>query len=116
MIVLAIAVAVVLLAAFVSLHRGEVPVRSDKAERTTITAAISTNGKIEPVNNFQAYAPAPATVKKIYVKEGDQVKAGQMLLQLDDSDARKQAARAEAQMREVRGAFTRPRFQRVAAR
>lgn len=98
---LAIVAAVILLAAFVSLHRGEVPVRADKAVRTDITATISTNGKVEPVNNFEAHAPAPTTVKKILVKEGDQVKAGQLLVELDDADARTQAARAQAQIRDA---------------
>lgn len=101
LIVAAIVVAVILLAAFVSLHRGEVPVRSERAVRTSITSSISTNGKIEPINGFEAHAPAPTTVKRVLVREGDQVKAGQSLLQLDDADARKQAAQAQAEIREA---------------
>ena len=41
----------------------------------------------------------PTTVKKIYVQQGDWVKPGQMLLRLDDADARLQAAKAEAQLK-----------------
>jgi len=38
-------------------------------------------------------------VKRLLVKEGDHVRKGQLLLQLDDSDLRSQAARAQAQMK-----------------
>ena len=96
---LAILVAVVLLAAFVSLSRGEVPVRATAVTRATIRATISTNGKIEPVNSFEAHAPAPTTVQRVAVHEGEQVSAGQLLVRLDDGDARAQAARALAELR-----------------
>ena len=60
---------------------------------------VSTNGRVEPLQNVEAHAPVPATVKRVLVKEGDQVKKGQLLLQLDDADARTQAARAVAQLK-----------------
>ena len=90
--------AVVLLAAFISLGRKEVPVRAVKARQGDITSAISTNGKVEPVDNFEAHAPAATTIKKLFVHEGDRVQAGQLLLELDNADARAQAARAQAQL------------------
>lgn len=94
-----IAVAVLLLAAF-SLMRGDVvPVRAAVVVRDDIRSLISTNGKIEPVLNFEAHAPAPTTVKRLLVKEGAHVKRGELLLQLDDADARAAAARALAQLR-----------------
>lgn len=40
-------------------------------------------------------------IQKIYVKEGDPVRKGQLLVQLDDLDARLQLERAEARLREV---------------
>jgi len=67
--------------------------------RESIASMISTNGKVEPVQNFEAHAPAAVGVKHVLVREGDQVKAGQLLLQLDDADARAQAAKALAQLR-----------------
>ncbi len=99
LVVIGLLVAVVVLAAFVSLHHSQVTIRVGAAQRETITASIATNGKIEALDNFQAYSPMPTTVKKIYVKQGDWVKPGQMLLRLDDADARLQAARAEAQLK-----------------
>lgn len=98
-ILIALVLAVVVLAAFVSLRRSQVPIRVGHAERGTITASIATNGKIEALNNFEAHAPVPTTVKKVYVQQGQWVKPGQLLLQLEDADARLQAARAEAQLK-----------------
>jgi HlyD family secretion protein len=60
---------------------------------------ISTNGKVEPLQSFEAHAPVGTTVKKLLVKEGDRVKKGQLLAQLDSADANSQAARALAQVR-----------------
>ena len=98
-IVIGLTVAVVVLAAFVSLHRSQVAVRIGRADRETITENIATNGKIEALNNFEAYAPTATTVKKIYVQQGSWVKPGQLLLQLEDANARSQAARAQAQLK-----------------
>jgi HlyD family secretion protein len=106
LIVLVVIVAVIVLAAFVSLHRSQVTIRAGQAERETITASIATNGKIEALNNFQAYAPMATTVKKIYVQQGTWVKPGQMLLRLDDADARLQAAKAEAQLKGAQANLT----------
>jgi len=98
-ILVALVLAVVVLAAFVSLRRPPVPIRVGHAERGTITASIATNGKIDALDNFEAHAPVPTTVKKVYVQQGQWVKPGQLLLQLEDADARLQAARAEAQLK-----------------
>jgi HlyD family secretion protein len=98
-ILIALVVAVVVLAAFASMRRSQVLVRIGRAERGTITANIATNGKIEALNNFAAYAPAATTVKKIFVSAGQPAKAGELLLQLEDASARLQAARAQAQLK-----------------
>jgi len=96
---LGIVVAVIVLASFVSMHDEVVLVRAAKVERGTMRNVISTNGKIEPVQNFEAHSPVNTTVRQVLVKEGQHVKKGQLLLQLDDADARSQAARAQAQMK-----------------
>lgn len=81
------------------MRRGVVLVRAETVARQAIASVISTNGKVEPVQNFEAHAPAQVTVKRVFVREGDQAKPGQLLLQLDDTDARAQAAKALAQLR-----------------
>ncbi len=98
-IAIAIVLAVILFAAFNSMNGGVVPVRVARVTRSNIRSVISTNGKIEPINNFEAHAPAATTVKRVLVKEGDHVKRGQLLMQLDDADARTNAAKAMAELR-----------------
>ena len=93
------AAAVLLFTGWMRLRNTVVPVRTEQVTRQNIASVISTNGKVEPVKNFAAYAPAPAVVKRILVREGDHVKQGQLLLELDDADARAQAAKALAQLR-----------------
>src|SRR5579884_1197631 len=85
LLVLLIVLAVIVLTAFLTHRRGVIPVRVAVASRTTITSAIATNGKIEPELNFEAHAPAPTTIRRVLVKEGDKIHKGQLLLQLDDS-------------------------------
>jgi HlyD family secretion protein len=82
------------------MSRGDVvPVRTATVERGTILSVVSTNGKVEPLQSFEAHAPVGTTVKKLLVKEGDRVKKGQLLARLDDAEASSLAARALAQVR-----------------
>lgn len=83
------------------LHQTPLKVRAARVERGPIRSLVSTNGKIEPIQNFEfeAHAPISTTVKRLSVKEGDYVHKGQLLLELDDADIRTQAARAQAQVK-----------------
>lgn len=99
MITLGAALAVILLASFGSMRDEVLPIRAVTVERSSIRSVVSTNGKIEPAQNFEAHAPVNTTVRKLYVREGDRVKKGQLLLQLDDAEARSQAARAQAELK-----------------
>lgn len=91
--------AVLIFSGWMKMRGGGIAVRAEKVVRQDIANIISTNGKIEPIHNFEAHAPAPASVKRVLVNEGDSVKPGQLLVQLDDADARSQVAHALAQLR-----------------
>lgn len=80
-------------------RRPPLRVHTTTVQRGPIRSLVSTNGKIEPIRNFEAHAPISTTVKRLLVKEGDHVRKGQLLLELDDADIRTQAARAQAQVR-----------------
>ena len=80
-------------------HQTPIKVRATTVQRGPIRSLVSTNGKIEPFPNFEAHAPIATTVKRLLVKEGDHVRKGQLLLQLDDADIRTQATRAQAQIK-----------------
>lgn len=73
-----------------------VQVRMATAVRGQLVSTLSTNGKVEPIHNFAAYSPKPGTVKAVYVHEGEKVASGQLLLTLDDSEARSDVAAALA--------------------
>ena len=79
-VVVVLVIAAVLLFTGINRRRVVTPVRAEKVVRQEIASVISTNGKIEPINSFEAHAPAPATVDKVLVAEGDHVKAGQLLV------------------------------------
>src|SRR5690348_3409071 len=93
-----IILAVIILASFMS-KDDTVPIRAAKVQRGTIRSLISTNGKVEPVENFEAHAPIGTVVKRVLIHEGDHVKKGQLLVVLNDAEARDQSARAMAQVR-----------------
>jgi len=93
--VLAVLVVALLYSLF---HTPPLKVYATKVERGPIRSLVSTNGKIEPILNFEAHAPIATTVKRLLVKEGDHVRKGQLLLQLDAADIRSQAAKAQAQI------------------
>jgi len=96
---LALALLAVVAILYSYLHQTPLKVRAISVERGPIRSLVSTNGKIEPIQNFEAHAPIATTVKRLLVKEGDQVRKGQLLLELDDADIRTQAARAQAQIK-----------------
>jgi len=73
-----------------------VTVHAARVERHDIRSEVSTNGKVEPTEDFQAHAPFPGVVEDIYVDQGDHVKAGQQLVRMDDAAARRDVAAAQA--------------------
>jgi HlyD family secretion protein len=105
-VVVVLVILAVLIFTGINRRRVNTPVRAEKVVRQEIASVISTNGKIEPINSFEAHAPAPATVNKVLVAEGDRVKVGQLLVKLDDAEARSQAAHALAQLRSAEAALS----------
>jgi HlyD family secretion protein len=95
----ALALAALLILLYSYFHQTPLKVRAAVVRQGPIRSLVSTNGKVEPIQNFEAHAPIATTVKKLLVKEGDHVRKGQLLLQLDDDDIRTQAARAQAQVK-----------------
>src|SRR5277367_3976005 len=67
--------------------RTTLPIRAAVVERSSLKSTKATNGKVEPAASFEAHAPFPGVVKAIYVHEGDKVKTGKLLVQMDDTDA-----------------------------
>ena len=74
--------------------REKVQVRTARATYQTLISSTPTNGKVEPTEEYQAHAPGPSIVKKLYVDIGDKVKQGSLLLSLDAVDAQARVASA----------------------
>jgi HlyD family secretion protein len=79
--------------------REAVEIRARAVTRQNLLSTVSTNGKVEPIDEFQAYAPAPGVVAKVYVQVLQKVKVGDLLLKMDDSDAVAKLATATANLR-----------------
>ncbi|MGB6192056.1 MAG: efflux RND transporter periplasmic adaptor subunit [Terracidiphilus sp.] len=91
--------AVVLVLVFFSvraLTRERLPVRVARADREVLSSTVSTNGRVEPVQSYEAHSPLATTVKAAYVKQGDSVPAGKVLIELDAVEARARVATAES--------------------
>jgi HlyD family secretion protein len=83
-IVLAVVVLAVL--AVRSFTREKVEIRVAAVNHQNLLSTVSTNGRVEPVEYFQAHAPAAGVVSKLYVSVGQKVKAGDLLVKMDDAD------------------------------
>lgn len=67
--------------------RDQVEVRAAAVTYQNLLSSVSTNGKVEPIDEYQAYAPSAGVVAKLYVEVGQKVKVGDRLIKMDDSDA-----------------------------
>jgi len=66
--------------------------------RETITSSISSNGKVEPIAPSSIRAQLDTFVEKVNVSEGQNVKKGQLLLELNVKDAAAQLAAAKSKL------------------
>jgi len=67
-----------------------------RVRREDITARVRAPGKIEPKTQVKISADIPGKVIHLLVKEGDRVKRGQLMLQLDDTQYRANYNQARA--------------------
>ncbi|WP_446742591.1 efflux RND transporter periplasmic adaptor subunit [Silvibacterium acidisoli] len=86
--------------------RTRIPVRTAVVSRSELSASVSTNGRVEPEFNFEAHAPVAGLVKKRYVVEGQKVTKGELLITMDDSDARAKVAAALASVRAAQASYS----------
>src|SRR5487761_1669687 len=65
-------------------RRGVVVVQASPVARQDLTAVVTASGQIEPENYANVNANSIGKITDIYVKEGDKVKEGQLLLKTED--------------------------------
>ncbi len=61
-----------------------VTVQTGKAERQDLASIVSASGEIKPKTYVNIGANAFGKITRLYVKEGDRVKKGQLLAQLEN--------------------------------
>jgi len=76
--------------------RDMVEIKVAAVTRQNLLSSVSTNGKVEPIDEFQAYAPAAGVIAKVYVEVLQKVRVGDLLIKMDDSDAVAKLASANA--------------------
>jgi HlyD family secretion protein len=95
-------VLIVILLAFLiarSSTRDVLEIKIEEVTRQNLVSSVSTNGKVEPIDEFQAYAPSAGVIAQVYVQVLQKVKVGDLLLKMDDSDAVAKLAAANATLR-----------------
>jgi HlyD family secretion protein len=82
----AVVVGVALLVTFTVLQSSKnlVTVQTGKVQRQDLTTVVSASGEIKPKTYVNIGANAYGKITHLYVKEGDQVKRGQLLAQLEN--------------------------------
>lgn len=76
--------AIIIIAAVVKGKRDEgIKIATEKVMRRTIIQTVSANGKIQPEKDIKISPYISGEVVELYVKEGDQVKKGDLLAKID---------------------------------
>src|SRR5436305_13142167 len=65
-------------------NKGVVAVQTGKAQRQGLASIVSASGEIKPKTYVNIGANAYGKITHLYVKEGDHVKKGQLLAQLEN--------------------------------
>ena len=65
-------------------HKNVVTVQTGKVQRLDLASVVSASGEIKPKTYVNIGANAFGKITKLYVKEGDRVRSGQLLAQLEN--------------------------------
>jgi HlyD family secretion protein len=89
-----------------SYTRQRIDVRTAKVSYQPIIKTYDANGNIQPIDDFQPHAQVAGVVQEVYVEVGDKVKPGQLLLKMDDADAKARLASAQSTLEAARLALS----------
>jgi HlyD family secretion protein len=103
-IIVAVVVIGVLVVANMARQKGQkgVGVQVARVRVEDITSRVRAPGKIEPRTQVKISADVMGKIVKLNVKEGDPVKRGQLMLQLDDTQYRSTLSQAQAALSSAR--------------
>ncbi|TSE20849.1 Macrolide export protein MacA [Tepidimonas alkaliphilus] len=77
-------------------------VRAVAVQRGPIVQTVVVSGQVQAPTQWDVGSEVTATVRSVAVREGQTVRAGQLLVQLDDEEARAAVQQAEAALQEAR--------------
>jgi len=77
-------------------------VQVSEVKRASVSATVRAPGRIQPVTQVKLSASVPGEVVRLAVKEGDVVRKGQFLLQLDDTQVRSRVRESQAALEAAR--------------
>jgi HlyD family secretion protein len=77
-------------------------VQASEVKRGSVASTVRAPGRVQPVTQVKLSANVPGEVIRLAVKEGDVVKKGQFLLQLDDTQVRSRVREAAAALEAAR--------------
>ena len=97
-IIVGAALALTAILVFISGRGGTARVAVSGVVRENLSSVVSTNGKVEPVMPISFRASFPTFVRKVYAVEGQQVKRGQSLYDLDEAGLAAELAQSRADL------------------
>ena len=71
-------------AAYHRMNAGVVTVQTGKVASQDLASVVTASGEIKPLNYVNISSNAFGIIRKLYVQEGDRVKKGQLLAQIDN--------------------------------
>jgi HlyD family secretion protein len=98
LLLLALAALVAFVAVTMSGRQPVAKISATTPVRQTLVSSISSNGKVEPITPYSIRAQLDTFVEKVGSSEGQNVKKGQLLLQLNVKDAAAQLAAAKSRL------------------
>jgi len=107
--------AVVATAAAKSKNKGTM-VRIEAVEARDLVASVTASGQVSPQNKVDLSADITGRITRLAVKDGDLVKEGQFLLQIDPQQFEAQVQRAEAALANARASLAQARANLLQAR
>lgn len=98
-VILALAAGLALIVVVMLASRGQGPIVTVvNIAREDLNAVVTSNGKVEPVAPTIARAEFPGFVARVLAAEGQSVRSGEEILELDSADIRSQLAQTRAQL------------------
>jgi HlyD family secretion protein len=81
---------------------GKPAVQAGDVRKGTVTATVRAPGRVQPETQVKLSANVPGEVRTLPIHEGDSVRKGQFLLQIDDAQYRAQVGEASAALAAAR--------------